>query len=654
MTITEHTRPVATPTWTVKDAESLYQISAWSQGYFVVGESGHVMVRPDTTPESEIDLLEVVEGLAERGLHAPVVIRFSDILADRLQRLHDAFRTAIHENAYEGRYIAVYPIKVNQQRPVVEEVFRYGESYEFGLEVGSKPELLAVMAMTGGAGDRPIICNGFKDDRYIEAVVLATKLGRNIIPVVENLSEFQLVLKYAERYDVRPAIGVRVKLASSGAGRWSESSGYRSKFGLFATELLEVFEGLRQRGMLDCLQLLHCHPGSQISDIRALKEAVGELTHIYTQLVEMGAGLRYIDVGGGLGVDYDGSESTADSSINYTVLEYANEVVYRVGSICDATGVEHPTIISESGRAIAAYQSVLVFDVLGSSGPTHVEGHELPTLEAAEEDEDLPPPLRDLVVAYHAVDAERWAEAHHDAMQAREQAMHLFGLGYLSLPHRALAERLFWATLARARDYARAEESAPEELDSLERILGETYFCNLSIFQSLPDTWAIDQLFPMMPIHRLDEPPTRLGVLADITCDSDGKLDRFPDAESRDCRRALALHPIVPGEPYYLGAFLVGAYQETLGDLHNLFGDTHVVHIRLDEGNEWWIEEFVEGDTAGEVLSYVQYEVGNLFPTLRQDCERAVREGRMTVGESRSLLEFYQSALAGYTYLVPE
>ncbi len=652
--MTPSTLPASPATgWTVLDATRRYQIGAWGRGYFDIGPSGHVLVRPDAAPGREIDLYDVVRGLEARGLHAPVLIRFSDILAHRLLHLHDAFQAAIEENGYAGRYIAVYPIKVNQQRPVVEEVVRQGARYDFGLEVGSKPELLAVMAMTGMSPDRPIICNGFKDDRYIEAVTLATKLGRLIIPVVENLSEFRLILKYAERYGVRPSIGVRVKLASPGAGRWSESSGYKSKFGLFATEVLQVVEALRERDMADCLRLVHCHPGSQIQDIRALKDAVGELAHVYAELVEMGAGVEYVDVGGGLGVDYDGSQSASDASINYTIPEYANEVVYRIGSVCDERGIAHPTIISESGRAIAAYQSVLVFDVLGSTGPTQARQGDLPPVDAPDAD-DWPQPVRDLLIAFHSVSAERLAECYHDALSAREQTMNLFGLGYLSLRLRALAERLFWATCVAVRDAARDLDAPPEELYDLESILSETYFCNLSIFQSLPDTWAIDQRFPVMPIHRLDERPTHQAVLADITCDSDGKLDRFVDAEDHTGCRTLEVHDLREGEPYYLAAFLVGAYQETLGDLHNLFGDTHVVHLRLDEGGDWWIEEFVEGDTAREVLGYVQYDVAALYPSLRGDCELAVREGRMTLEESRALLEFYRSALDGYTYLVPE
>ncbi len=638
-------RGIRNTRWTGAESADLYQVGAWGQGYFDVSVDGRLLVRPHANDEAEIDLLEVVEGLRERDLSAPLLIRFSDILAHRLRSLRDAFQTAIDENEYEGRYVAVYPIKVNQQRPVVEEVYRYGTDFDFGLEVGSKPELLAVMALTEDAPDRLIVCNGFKDDSYIEAVILSTKLGRNIIPVVENFSELRLLLKHSARYDVKPRIGVRVKLASQGAGRWRDSAGEKSKFGLFVSEVLDMVELLTAHGMLDSLKLVHCHTGSQIQDIRRLKEAVGELSHIYAELVQLGVDIEYVDVGGGLGVDYDGSQTNYPSSMNYTVQEYANEVVYRIASVCNEREVPHPTIISESGRAMAAYQSVLVVNVLGAAGPRTTYSLDV---EVAD-DEDLPQPVRDLISAYESVHERTLVEAYHDAVLAREQALNLFNLGYLSLELRGLSERLFWATCARVADAAGRLNEPPEELEPLEEILSETYFCNFSLFQSLPDSWAIDQLFPIMPIHRLDEEPTHRAVLADMTCDSDGKIDRFVDV--RDVKKSLELHELRPGEDYYLAVFLVGAYQETLGDLHNLFGDTHVVHIGLHEQGGWSIEEFVKGDTAREVLGYMQYAVDRLYPRLVRDCESAVRTGRMTLPETRTLLRFYQNALEGYTYL---
>jgi len=636
--------------WRVEDSLELYHLRAWGQGYFSVNQSGHVVVRPDTTEQHEIDLYEVVEGLLARDLTTPVVVRFSDILAHRLRRLHDAFAQAIAENDYKNRYAAVYPIKVNQQRLVVEEVYRYGQEFGFGLEVGSKPELLAVMAMTENAPERLIICNGFKDDSYIEAVTLATKLGRTIIPVVENFEELGLILEHARVYQVRPRIGVRVKLFSEGSGRWSSSAGEKSKFGLFITEILELFNVLKQHDMLDCLQLVHCHPGSQLQDIRRVKDAINELAHVYAELKLMGAGLQYIDVGGGLGVDYDGSGTNFPSSINYTLNEYASDVVYRVASVCNARDIPHPMIVSESGRAVAAYHSVLIFDALGSSALDKFRV----TGDRAEDyggEEELPQPVQDLFEAFRAVSDRRLVECYHDALTAREQVLQMFNLGLLSLEFRGLAERLYWATCAKIRDSCRKLERLPEELEDLESILSDTYFCNFSVFQSLPDSWAIDQLFPILPIHRLDERPTRTAVLADITCDSDGKIDHF--VSLRDVKRTLELHELRGEEKYYLAAFLVGAYQETLGDLHNLFGDTHVVHVRLHDEGGWWIEEIVKGDTANKVLEYMEYDVAELYPALARDCERAIRDGRMTLAESQTLKRFYESELDGYAYLEP-
>ncbi|HEX4676936.1 MAG TPA: biosynthetic arginine decarboxylase [Steroidobacteraceae bacterium] len=636
--------------WRIDDSLDLYHVNAWGKGYFSINDAGHVIVRPDTQGTNVIDLFEVVEGLKARDLTTPVVVRFSDILAHRLKHIHGAFAQAIAENNYKNRYAAVFPIKVNQQRLVVQEVYRYGKEFGFGLEVGSKPELLAVMAMTEDASDRLIVCNGFKDDSYIEAVTLATKLGRTIIPVVENFEELGLILKHADTYKVRPRIGVRVKLFSEGSGRWSASAGEKSKFGLFITEILELFNVLKARDMLDCLQLVHCHPGSQLQDIRRVKDAINELAHVYAELKLMGAGLQYIDVGGGLGVDYDGSGTNFSSSMNYTLAEYANDVVYRVANVCNARNIPHPVIVSESGRAVAAYHSVLIFDALGSSAldKFRVTGQ---VTEDYNGDQELPQPVRDLFDAYRSVSERRLVECYHDALTAREQILQMFNLGLLSLEFRALAERLYWATCTKLRDYCRKLERVPDELEDLETTLSDTYFCNFSVFQSLPDSWAIDQLFPVMPIHRLDERPTRTGVLADITCDSDGKIDHF--VSLRDVKRALELHELKDGEKYYLAAFLVGAYQETLGDLHNLFGDTHVVHIRLHDQGGWWIEEIVKGDTANKVLEYMEYDVAELPPALARDCERAIRDGRMTIAESQLLKRFYEKELDGYAYLEP-
>ncbi|MCX7056808.1 MAG: biosynthetic arginine decarboxylase [Proteobacteria bacterium] len=637
--------------WKVDDSAQLYQVDSWGGGYFGVNEAGHVAVRPDQQPGREIDLLEVVEGLKARDLTAPVVIRFSDIIAHRLKSLNDAFCQAIVENDYKGRYSSVFPIKVNQQRLVVEEVYRSGAAFGFGLEAGSKPELLVVMGLTESNTDRLIICNGFKDDSYIETVTLAAKLGRKIVPVVENFVELGLILKHAQKYGIRPNIGVRVKLAAEGAGRWRESSGEKSKFGLFITEILEVVEVLKQHDMLDCLKLVHCHIGSQLQDIRRVKDAVTELAHVYAELRLLGAGVEYLDIGGRLGIDYDGSRTNYESSMNYTLNEYASDVVYRIAAVCNARNIPHPTIVTESGRAIAAHHSVLVFNVLGTSAldqfrvANQLEDH-------GHTAEQIPQPVRDLFDAYRSVTERRLVECWHDALQAREQALQMFNLGYLNLEFRGLAERLYWATCARIRDLCRKLESVPEELEDLETILSDIYFCNFSVFQSLPDSWAIGQLFPLMPIHRLGEKPSRNAVLADITCDSDGKIDRF--VSRRDTKRTLEVHELREGEDYYLAAFLVGAYQETLGDLHNLFGDTHVVHIRLLDDGGWWIEETVKGDTALQVLGYMEYDTDELYPRLARDCERAVRENRLTVPESQRLKRFYEAELHGYAYLEPD
>jgi arginine decarboxylase len=633
--------------WSVEDSSELYQVNAWGKGYFCVNQAGHLVVRPDMNPAREIDLFDVVQGLKERELTAPVVVRFSDILAHRLKHLHDAFAQAIAENDYQNKYTAVFPIKVNQQRLVVEEVYRYGRPFGFGLEVGSKPELLSVMSMSADSPDRLIVCNGFKDDSYLEAVIIATKLGRTIIPVVENFSELPAILRIAEKYNVRPKIGVRVKLASEGSGKWRESAGDKSKFGLFITEILEAVEILREKNMLDCLQLVHCHPGSQLQDIRRVKDAINELAHVYAELKLLGAGLQYIDVGGGLGVDYDGSGTNFHSSMNYTLNEYANDVVYRIANVCNTRKLPHPMIVSESGRAVAAHHSVLIFNTLGSQAldQFRVTGKE------DQENTALPQPVRDLADAYRSVTERRVVECYHDAQTARDQVLQMFNLGLLTLEQRGLAERLYWATCAKVRDLTRKLDEVPEELEELESILSDIYFCNFSVFQSLPDSWAIDQLFPIMPIHRLEERPTRTGVLADITCDSDGKIDKF--VSLKDPKRALELHDLKDGEEYYLAAFLVGAYQETLGDLHNLFGDTHVVHIRLHDEGGWWIEEIVKGDTANKVLEYMEYDVEELYPALARDCERAIRDGRMTLSESQLLKRFYEGELNGYAYLEP-
>ncbi|MDA1007447.1 MAG: biosynthetic arginine decarboxylase [Planctomycetota bacterium] len=640
--------PATEPAWSTEDSVDLYQTRLWGKGFFDVNAEGHVVVRPERDPVREIDLHAVVEGLRERGFKTPVLIHFSDLLNRRMADLHEAFQNAIRENTYRGAYIGVYPIKVNQQRRVVEEIRQYGEAFNSGLEVGSKPELLAVMGLTTDSRDRLIICNGFKEDRYIEFTMLAAKLGRQIIPVIENLTELRLILSHADRLGVRPRIGVRVNLSAKGAGRWRHSSGAKAKFGLTLLEVLEVFEVLKARKMEDCLELLHCHMGSQIHDIRQVVSGVNELARIYVQLRKMGAGVQFMDVGGGLGVDYDGSQTSFEFSTNYTLQEYASSIVYKIMAVCDEEGVDHPTIITESGRAMVAQQSVLVFDVLGANRPDrHTPPAELPPLI---DGEAAPRPLTDMWETFRAVNERRLVERYHDALEARDEAMRLFSVGYMGLQARAMVDQLFWATCAKIRDKVRElGDNAPEELAELESSMSDTYFCNLSIFQSLPDIWAIRQLFPIMPIHRLNEHPSRRATLADITCDSDGKIDRFVD--DHDVKKSLQLHDFQEGESYLLGAFLVGAYQETLGDLHNLFGDTHAAHVRLDENGQWWLDEVIEGDSVREVLQYVQYDPLKLSAAIRRECELAVRDKRMAAIESQKVVRAYEAGLDGYTYL---
>ncbi len=655
--------------WSVARSEALYGVNGWGAGFFRVNDLGHMAVTPDGHGDlsRSIDLAELMAGLAERGLSAPVLVRFTDVLASRMARVEEVFAEAIAEEEYGGSFACVYPIKVNQQRHFVEAVRDLARPLGFGLEAGSKPELLAVLGLTENRPGMPIVCNGFKDDEYIETVILAHKLGRRITPVIESFAELELLLKHAGAYGVRPRIGVRIKPSMPGAGRWAESGGERSKFGLHAPELLAMLDRLGAEGMADCLKLIHFHVGSQICDIRQVKSAVSELARLYCELRRLGAGLDTIDIGGGLGVDYDGSNSAWPSSVNYSLEEYASDVVYRIKTACDDAGQPHPDIISESGRALAAHSSVLIFNILGwarfGGDPDMPWVRRLIDEEQAAEGE-IPQPVLDLLQAWETIDGAdamddaQAAEAYHDALQARGEARTLFNLGYLSLPMRAVVDRLYWAigrTILRLTE-GRAEGGLPDQIHGLPEQLSDICFCNFSLFQSLPDSWAIGQIFPIMPIQRLDEEPTRRAILADITCDSDGQIGRFGCTDQRDFKPTVELHDAVLNEdgtlrePYYLAAFLVGAYQEVLGDLHNLFGDTHAVHVSLhDDG--WRIDDVVEGDTVREVLGYVQFDVDSLRRSMRRETERAVRHGSMSVAESRNLLRFYEQGLDGYTYL---
>src|SRR6202035_2455219 len=580
--------------WTAADATELYEISRWGKGYFSIGDNGQVKIHPTKDASRSIDLKQLVDDLRLRGIRVPTLIRFRDVLQHRLKDIYEAFQAAIAQHDYSGRYVCVYPIKVNQQRQVVEEVLAFGRQYHFGLEAGSKPELLAVVALADN--ETPIICNGFKDADFIAMAMLAQKIGRRIIAGVEKYTELDLNLEIGEKGGGRAANGRRVKLAARGGGRWQSSGGYRSKFGLTVGEILRGLEELKKRGMEDCFQLLHFHLGSQIPNIRIVKGALNEAARVYVELVKAGAGLQYLDVGGGLGVDYDGSQTDFESSVNYTLQEYANDVVYHLQTVCDEAGVPHPTIVSESGRAITAHHSVLVFNVMGVTGFGDDSFKPVP--------QDAEQPLVDLQETYRSLSSKNLLESFHDAQQALDSALNLFSLGYLPLTQRSQAEKLYWTICRRVHRMAKELEFFPEDLEGLDGMLADTYFCNFSLFQSMPDSWAVKQLFPIMPIHRLNEMPTRNGVLGDISCDSDGKIDQFIDR--RDVKRPLPLHPF-NGDPYLLGAFLVGAYQEILGDLHNLFGDTNAVHASLDEKGDVILDAVIRGDTVREVLDYVQF-----------------------------------------------
>jgi arginine decarboxylase len=625
--------------WTTTDAAELYDVASWGQGYFSVGDNGHLWVHPTKDPSKGIDLKKLIDTLVLRGISLPILLRFGEILKHRLADIRQAFQIAIDELGYEGDYRCVYPIKVNQQRHVVEEVFEHGRPHGFGLEVGSKPELLAVLAIADN--ETPIICNGFKDDEYIEIVMMARKIGRRIIPVVEKFTELDLIVKHASLVGVDPVIGLRIKPASRGSGRWKSSGGYRSKFGLTATEALRALEQLKSLGMADALQLLHFHLGSQITNIRLIKAAVTEAARVYVELKRAGAGLRFLDVGGGLGVDYDGSQTDFQSSVNYTLQEYANDVVHHIQNVCDDADIPNPTIVTECGRAIAAHHSVLVFNVVGVSG---LGEHDVPR----EVPEDAEQPVIDLLDTYRELSTKNLLESFHDAQQSLDSALNLFSLGYLPLQQRCLAENLYWAICRRIQRLAENLEYYPEELEGLDVMLSDTYFCNFSLFQSMPDSWAVKHLFPIMPIHRLEEPPSRHAVLGDISCDSDGKVDQFIDR--RDVKRTLRLHPF-NSEPYLLGAFLIGAYQEILGDLHNLFGDTNAVHVSTSDSGEPVLQAVLPGDTVREVLEYVQFNAASLVEQFRRDVEAAMREGRIDYQESGRLVRFYEEGLDGYTYL---
>ena len=634
--------------WTHQDAEALYNVNNWGRGYFSVNAQGNLEVTPEgpggpagLTP---VDMHTLMGQIRRRGIATPVLLRFDGILRARVRELNTASNAARAEFDYEAPYRGVFPIKVNQQRHVVESLLEEGRKHGMGLEVGSKPELLAAIALQADSGAL-VICNGYKDEDYVETALLAGKLGLIPILVIEKFSEVDTVLRSGRKLGIQPVIGVRAKLGGRGSGRWSESGGDRSKFGLTTRQIVELVERLEAEGELGCLQLLHFHIGSQITDIRAVKNAMREATRTLISLHEMGARVRYMDVGGGLGIDYDGSSTNFESSMNYSLQEYARDVVYQLSEACAESGVPQPTIVTESGRALTAHHAVLVTEVLGV---TDYGSDSVPDAPSESEHEIV----HNSCGVSESVTAKNFLESFHDAQQLREEAMLLFNVGQLSLKERARVEEYFWRTCQKILRITRGLAYVPDDLAHLERDMADTYFVNFSVFQSLPDSWAIGQLFPVLPLHRLGEQPLRRGVIADITCDSDGKIDRFIDL--RDVKRTLELHSLRPDEPYYLAFFLVGAYQEILGDMHNLFGDPNVVHVDHDEQGRPRLTHVVRGDRIQEVLGYVEYFEQDLLARLRRHIERSLEEGRMTFEESALLQRRYEAGLASYTYLARE
>ncbi|MBE9050139.1 biosynthetic arginine decarboxylase [Nostocales cyanobacterium LEGE 11386] len=625
--------------WKIEDSEALYRIEGWGQPYFSINAAGHVTVSPKGDRGGSLDLFELVNALKQRNLGLPLLIRFSDILEDRIERLNACFNRAIARYNYPGVYRGVFPVKCNQERHLIEDLVKFGKPHQFGLEAGSKPELMIALAILDTPGAL-LICNGYKDREYIETALLAQRLGQTPIIVLEQVEEVDLVIAANRQLGIKPILGVRAKLSTQGMGRWGTSTGDRAKFGLTIPEIMEAVNKLREANLLDSLQLMHFHIGSQISAINVIKDAIQEASRIYVELAMLGADMKYLDVGGGLGVDYDGSQTNFYASKNYNMQNYANDIVAELKDTCAERQIAVPTLISESGRAIASHQSVLIFDVLSTSDVP------LDLPEPPQEGES--PVIKYLWETYQSINQENYQEFYHDAAQFKEEAISRFNLGILRLQERAKAERLYWACCQKILNITRQQEYVPDELEDLEKIMASIYYINLSVFQSAPDCWAIDQLFPIMPIHRLDEEPIRRGILADLTCDSDGKIDRFIDL--RDVKSVLELHTFKSEEPYYLGMFLNGAYQEIMGNLHNLFGDTNAVHIQLTPKG-YQIQHVVKGDTMSEVVSYVQYDAEDMVENIRQRCEKALEEKHITLAESQRLLQTYEQSLGRYTYL---
>ena len=626
--------------WRIEDSEELYNITGWGTSYFGINDKGHVVVTPRKNGVS-VDLKELVDELQLRDVASPMLIRFPDILDNRIEKMSSCFKQAAEEYGYKAENFIIYPIKVNQMRPVVEEIISHGKKFNLGLEAGSKPELHAVIAVNTDS-DSLIVCNGYKDESYIELALLAQKMGKRIFLVVEKMNELKLIAKMAKQLNVQPNIGIRIKLASSGSGKWEESGGDASKFGLTSSELLEALDFLESKGMKDCLKLIHFHIGSQVTKIRRIKTALREASQFYVQLHSMGFNVEFVDIGGGLGVDYDGTRSSnSEGSVNYSIQEYVNDSISTLVDVSDKNGIPHPNIITESGRALTAHHSVLIFEVL-----------ETATLPEWDDEEEIAPDAHELVQELYGIwdslNQNKMLEAWHDSQQIREEALDLFSHGIVDLKTRAQIERLYWSITREINQIAGGLKHAPDEFRGLSKLLADKYFCNFSLFQSLPDSWAIDQIFPIMPIQRLDEKPERSATLQDITCDSDGKIANF--ISTRNVAHYLPVHTLKKTEPYYVAVFLVGAYQEILGDMHNLFGDTNAVHVSVNEKG-YNIEQIIDGETVAEVLDYVQYNPKKLVRTLETWVTKSVKEGKISLEEGKEFLSNYRSGLYGYTYL---
>jgi arginine decarboxylase len=626
--------------WTIEDSKELYNINGWGTSYFGINDKGNVYVTP-CKDNTQIDLREVMDELSLRDVTPPVLLRFPDILDNRIEKTASCFKKASEEYNYKGENFVIYPIKVNQMQPVVEEIISHGKKFNLGLEAGSKPELHAVIAVQCQS-DSLIICNGYKDQSYIELALLAQKMGKRIFIVVEKLNELNIIAKAAKKLNVKPNIGIRIKLASSGSGKWEESGGDASKFGLTSAELLEALRMLDEKGMHDCLRLIHFHIGSQITKIRRIQTALREAAQFYVQLHKMGYNVDFVDCGGGLGVDYDGTRSSSsESSVNYSLQEYVNDCIYQFVDAADKNNIPHPNLITESGRSLAAHHSVLVIDVLETASlPEMTED-----FEAKDSDHQL---VKDLYDIWDNLNSRTMLEDWHDAEQIREEALELFSHGMVDLKTRAEIESMYWSVCHEVNSLAKHLKHIPEELRGLDKLLADKYFCNFSLFQSLPDSWAIDQLFPIVPIQRLNERPTRNATLQDITCDSDGKIANF--VTSRHNSQVLPVHTIKKNDDYYLGVFLVGAYQEILGDMHNLFGDTNAVHISVKDGH-YHIDQIFDGETVEEVLDYVQYNPKKLVRQLEIWVTKSVKQGKISLEEGKEFLNNYRSGLYGYTYL---